>query len=160
MDLNTNAILLLLVAFQLFFVAIFLLMNKKGNRTGNLLLGTFFFILAINATDILLQIHNVWSFFPLFLLLDDSFLLLFGPLIYLYSLSCVDEHFLLLKKWGHFIPFVVCFLGLLIFYFLEKAPVADALETISRANLPKGVVLFVIIAYLHGGIYLWLSNRW
>ena len=159
MNLNLNAILLLLVAFQLFFIAIFSLTNKKGNRTRNLLLGTFFLILAINATDILLQIHDAWSFFPLFLLLDDSFLLLFGPLIYLYSLSCVDEHFALFKKWVHFIPFVVCLLGLLIFYFLEKAPIAYALETISKANLPKGAVPFVIIAYLHGGVYLWLSKR-
>ncbi len=160
MDLNLNAILLLLVAFQLFFIAIFSLTNKKGKRTSNLLLGTFFLILAINATDILLQIHNVWSFFPLFLLLDDSFLLLFGPLIYLYTLSCVDQNFTLAKKkWVHFIPFAICLLGLLIFYFLEGAPIEYALETISKANLPKGAILFVIMAYLHGGIYLWLSKR-
>ncbi|RKN82565.1 helix-turn-helix domain-containing protein [Ulvibacterium marinum] len=159
MDLNLNAILLLLVAFQLFFIAVFSLTNRKGKRISNLLLGTFFLILAINVTDILLQIHNVWSFFPPFLLLDDSFLLLFGPLIYLYTLSIVDQSFTLAKKWVHFVPFVVCLLGLLIFYFLEKAPIAYALETISKANLPKGAIIFVVMGYLHGGFYLWLSKR-
>ncbi len=159
MDLNVNAILLLLVAFQLFFIAIFSLTNKRGKRISNLLLGTFFLVLSINATDILLQIHDVWSFFPLFLLLDDSFLLLFGPLIYVYTLSIVDQSFILAKKWAHFIPFIICLLGLLIFYFLEKAPIAYALETISKANLPKGAIIFVVIGYLHGGIYLWLSKH-
>ncbi|WP_299530285.1 AraC family transcriptional regulator [Ulvibacterium sp.] len=159
MDLKLNAILLLLVAFQLFFIAIFSLSNKKGKRTSNLLLGTFFLILAINTTDILLQIQDIWFFFPLILLLDDSFLLLFGPLIYFYTRSCLDEHFTLLKKWAHFIPFVACLLGLFILYTTVAVPFNDSLETISKANLPKGAIVFVVVAYLHGGIYLWLSKR-
>ena len=63
MNIGLNALLSLLLAFQLFFIAFFLLTNRSGKRVGNTLLGVFFLILAVNVVDILLQINDIRSLF-------------------------------------------------------------------------------------------------
>ncbi len=153
-------ILSLLVAFQLYFIALFLLTLKKGNRLSNLILGVFFLLLAINITDVLFQINGVKSFLPLFFLLDDSALLLFGPLLYLYTASVVFEANKLKRKdWLHFIPFLICFMGLMIIYTMAPVGYENSLGMVSTLEVPKGVLVVIGLCYLHGGIYLWLSKR-
>jgi len=160
MNFDVNVILSLLVSFQLFFIAFFLLTNNAGKRISNVLLGLFFLLLAINVVDILLQINGIRSFFPLFFLLNDSFLLLFGPLIHLYVLSNIFKDFTLKRNyWFHFVPFLLCFIGLLFLYSSVDTSYEDSLETVSNANFPIGVLTILGLFYLHGGIYLGLSKR-
>lgn len=160
MNLDVNIILSILVAFQLLFIAIFVLVNSKGNRKSNLLLGIFFLVLSINVIDILMQINGVWSFVPLFFLLDDSFLLLYGPLIYFYVKSYILKDFTFSRRhWLHFIPFVLCFLGMFEIYSFVAVPYENSLEIISEGEVPKGVLIFVVAFYLHGLFYLWRSKK-
>ena len=99
-------------------------------------------------------------FFPLFFLLDDAFLLLFGPLLYLYTLSQIYRRFVLTKKYGyHFIPFGMCFLFLLLLYSSTGISHENSLAAVNKANVPDFVLVILILFYLHGGIYLWLSKQ-
>ncbi|MEK6152629.1 AraC family transcriptional regulator [Flavobacteriaceae bacterium 3-367] len=161
MNFNLNTVLSLLVAFQLFFIALFLFTNGVTKRKSNVLLGIFFLLLAINVCDILFQINRISSFFSLFFLLDDAFLLLFGPLIYLYTLSVVYEPFTYTRKhvW-HFVPFAIGVLGLFFLYTLVGSSYQNSLVVVTNAEAPKGAALiFIVLLYLHGGIYLWLSKQ-
>ena len=160
MNLDLNIILSILVAFQLVFIAIFLLTNSKSPKNSNVFLGLFFLILAINVVDILLQINGIWSFLPLFFLLDDSFLLLYGPLIYLYVRSYLLKDFTFSKKsWRHFIPFIFCLFGMLFLYNSIELPYDNSYEAVSSGSVPKGVLIFIIAFYLHGLAYLWLAKK-
>lgn len=160
MKLDLNTILSLLVAFQLFFIAVFLLSGGSGKRKNNGLLGIFFLLLGVNIGDLLLQINGITSFLPLFLLLDDSFLLLFGPLLYLYTLTHVYRNLRLEMKHGvHLIPFVLCLLGLLMIYSLAEAPYEQSLNSVGTIDAPKAALLIVTFFYAHIGIYLFLCKR-
>ncbi|HMB62714.1 MAG TPA: helix-turn-helix domain-containing protein [Eudoraea sp.] len=160
MKLDINTVLSLLVAFQLIFIAVFLLSTGSGIRKSNVLLGIFFLLLGINIGDLLLQMNGITSFLPLFFLLDDAFLLLFGPLLYLYTLTHVYRNFRLEIKHGvHLIPFVICLLGLLLIYSLAEGPYEHSLNTVGSIDAPKGALLIVTLFYAHGGIYLFFSKR-
>ncbi|MEM7381273.1 MAG: helix-turn-helix domain-containing protein [Bacteroidota bacterium] len=160
MSLDLIAILSLLVSFQLFFIAFFLITFKKGKRLSNWLLGIFFLLLAINVTDMLLQINEVRSFLPLFLLVDDSFILLFGPLLYLYTKSVVyDSYKMNRKEWSHFIPFLICFIGLMGIYTLAQGSYESSLGAVAEARVPVGIVVILVLCYLHGALYLWWSKK-
>ncbi|NAS10771.1 helix-turn-helix domain-containing protein [Poritiphilus flavus] len=160
MSLDVTAILSLLVSFQLFFITFFLITLKKGKKLSNLLLGVFFLLLAINVTDMLLQINGVRSFLPLFLLVDDSFILLFGPLLHLYTRSVVYDSFRMSRKeWRHFIPFFICFAGLLGIYSLAQGSYESSLGAVAEARVPVGIAAILLICYLHGALYLWWSKR-
>ncbi len=160
MSLDITAILSLLVSFQLFFIVFFLITLKKGKKLSNWLLGVFFLLLAINVTDMLLQINEVRSFLPLFLLVDDSFILLFGPLLYLYTKSVVYESYKMNRKeWKHFIPFLICFVGLLSIYTLAQGSYENSLGAVAEARVPVGIVAILVLCYLHGALYLWWSKK-
>jgi len=51
MTYNLGALLSFLVAFQLFFVALYLFTHKKGNKRNNMLLALVFLMFAINLMD-------------------------------------------------------------------------------------------------------------
>lgn len=160
MNFDLNTVLSLLVAFQLFFIAIFLFTNGVSKRKSNVLLGIFFLLLAINVSDILFQINQGVPFLSLFFLLDDAFLLAFGPLIYLYTLSVVYKPFAYTRRHiFHFIPFLLCLLGLFLLYTLVGSSYQNSLTVVTHAETPRGALVFIALLYLHGGIYFWLSKQ-
>ncbi|WP_420321162.1 helix-turn-helix domain-containing protein [Flagellimonas sp.] len=158
MQLNWNIALLLVVTFQLFFIAVFLLTSQRKGTTSNLFLGFFFLALGINIGDMLLQLTNNVKVLPLFFLLDDALLLLFGPLIYGYVKSNLQPDFKFgIKQIVHILPFVICLVALFLVYTKEVSSY-EAAQTAITDGSSNAVLLVSILFYLHPLIYFGLSK--
>ncbi|WP_420603257.1 helix-turn-helix domain-containing protein [Flagellimonas sp.] len=159
MQLDWNIALLLVVTFQLFFIAVFLLTTKNKKTTSNLFLGFFFLILGINIGDMLMQLTNTIEVFPLFFLLDDALLLLFGPLIYWYVRCNIQQDFKFgIKETLHLIPFLVCLFGLFLVYSIGQASYAEA-QTMVTEGSSRIVLVVAMVLYVHPLIYFWQAKK-
>lgn len=111
MSFSLSDIFFVVVIFQLLFTSVFLFSHQKGNTISNALLGALFLAICLNLADNLLLIKGVYSNAPSFGLWSVWLLLLFGPLLYLYTQSVLYKDFSLsLRKWMHFLPFILLFL--------------------------------------------------
>ncbi|WKK66249.1 helix-turn-helix domain-containing protein [Lutimonas zeaxanthinifaciens] len=156
MDLSLISYLSFLISFQLLFVGLFLISNKKGNRRNNSLLGSIFILIAWNMGDLTLQMNNViltWDFLQL---IDSGFFLLYGPIIYIYAQGVIFKDFKLSKTHLlHLIPYL--FLTLFLFVAGNPSPKTSA-EFISN-DLPWQFYLGSILIYLHFYIYMAMTYR-
>jgi AraC-like DNA-binding protein len=111
MSFSLPDILFVIVIFQLLFTSAFLFANRRGKAVSNGLLGIFFLVIGLNLLDNLLLIKGVYAGHEGFGLWSIWLLLLFGPLLYLYTQSVLYKDFrLTMRKGWHFLPFVVLFL--------------------------------------------------
>jgi AraC-like DNA-binding protein len=104
-------ILLVIVIFQLLFTSLFLFTHRGGRRSSNGLLGAFFVVIGLNLLDNLLLREGFYYEREAFAFWSVWLLLLFGPLLYLYTQSVLYRDFRLTwRKGWHFVPFAVLFL--------------------------------------------------
>jgi AraC-like DNA-binding protein len=111
MSFSPADILLVIVIFQLLFTSLFLFTHRGGRRSSNGLLGAFFLVIGLNLIDNLLLREGFYDGRAAFAFWSLWLLLLFGPLLYLYTQSVLYRDFQLTwwKGW-HFVPFAVLFL--------------------------------------------------
>ncbi len=161
MTFNAGAILSLLVAFQLFFMAAYLFTHKKGNRRNNRLLAALFLMFALNFIDFTLRISGLVLPIPLLHLMDDGFFLLYGPVLYFYTQGVVYRDFAFRKtdSW-HMLPYLVVS-GWLIFQvaFTNHETQQAFAQRIVSADLPRWVSAISLALYIHILAYLWFSWR-
>lgn len=161
MDYNLGALLSFLVAFQLFFVAIYLFTHKKGSKRNNSLLGFLFLMFAINLLDFTARVSGLVFANPMLHLLDDAFFFLYGPVLYFYSRAVVYRDFTFKRRdLGHLIPYLI-FTALVIFLILvvDTETKSEVAEKFNTAELPPWVYAISLLTYLHAVCYLWLSWR-
>src|ERR1700733_6705095 len=130
MNFSLSDTFFIIVIFQLLFTAIFLFTHKTGKRISNALLGSFFLAICLNLADNLMMMKRVYFYLPSLALWSVWLLLLFGPLLFLYTESVLYKDYTLSwRKWVHFLPFVVLFLLTEIFWqmqtFAEKQAILD-----------------------------------
>jgi AraC-like DNA-binding protein len=106
-SLNWFDLLAGLVVFQYVFIAVYLVSRRK--RT---LLASFFFLVGLNLIDGELMMHGFYYRYPNLALLEDSFVFTYGPILYFYTLG----RKMTLKDIFHFVPAMVAFLLIIIFY--------------------------------------------
>jgi AraC-like DNA-binding protein len=156
MDLSLIPLLSFLITFQLLFVAIFLITHKKGNRRNNMLLGTVFILIAWNIGDLTLQMKGIflkWEFLQQF---DDSFFLLYGPIIYLYAQGVIFRDFKLsVESLLHLIPFLLLVITLLTLG--DQTPGTS--EEMIINGLPWQFYLVSSFMYAHIFVYLGLTYK-
>lgn len=154
-------ILTSIVVFQFVLLSFFLFTIKKGKRLSNLLLGSFLLLLAINIADGLLTYFRFYLQFPSLALIEDSFILLYGPLVLFYSRSVIYKNFKLTAKvLFHGIPFVVLFVLSLVGYHIQPSGQQQMIQSaIVEHNLPVGLYLMIAAIHVHIFIYLFLSWR-
>jgi len=156
MDPRLVALLSFLIAFQLLFVGIFLITYKKGNRRNNILLGTIFILIAWNMGDLTLQMNGVvlkWGFLQH---IDDSFFLLYGPIIYLYAQGVMYRDFKLsVRNLLHLIPFLLLSMSIL----SSRNLTPGTSEEIIENNLPWQLYSIGALMFAHIFIYLGLTYR-
>lgn len=156
MDLSLISYLSFLIAFQLLFVGIFLITHKKGKRRNNILLGSIFMLMAWNIGDLTLQMNNVnlgWEFLQI---IDSGFILLYGPIIYLYAQGVIFKDFKLSNKHLlHLLPYLL--LTLMLIFAVNPTP-SSTDEFISN-DLPWQFYLGSALIYLHFYIYLGMTYR-
>ena len=144
MQISVTDIIAIVATFQLFIFSFFLLNLKKGNRINHLLLSAFLFTNAMYLIGYL-----VFAFADLimpegvhFLFIGTSFGFLFGPLLYLYTKSFVQNNFQLkLYDLFHLIPFLIY--NLLYSIYFHFQPTSAKIEMIN-----KGIVLPHYIGFL------------
>lgn len=106
-----------LTAFLLLYFSIFLLVTKRGKRLNKILLSAFLFSNAVFILNFLLSNFSETFIDPIPYLfhIGGNFGFLFGPLLYLYTLSLVYRNFTFRKSHIlHFVPFLIAVLILLI----------------------------------------------
>lgn len=161
MLLKLGIIFTIIVVFQLLFLALFLFTNKRGKPLSNRLLGLFFLLLALNLADLLLKVQGYSGYYRSIALLDDAFILLYGPLIYLYTFSMIYKETSWRRVWWwHFLPFLVLGIFLVLAQILNSPLQQDQmLQDIENARLPWGIALAVALTQVHPLIYLVWSFR-
>ena len=86
------------IMFQFLFVSLFLFQNRKGKILSNRLLATVFLMISIVVFDLYLIVFRVEINIPQLLFIDDTFMLAYGPLLYIFAQSVVFKDYKLLKK--------------------------------------------------------------
>jgi len=154
-------ILTSIVVFQFVLLSFFLFTIKKGKRLSNLLLGSFLLLLAINIADGLLTYFRFYLQFPSLALIEDSFILLYGPLVLFYSRSVIYKNFKLTARvLFHGIPFIVLFVLSLVGYHIQPSGQQQMIQSaIVEHSLPVGLYLMIAAIHVHIFVYLFLSWR-
>ena len=161
MNYNLGAVLSFLVAFQLFFVALYLFTNKKGNKRNNNLLGSLFLMFAISLVDFTIRVTGIVLPIPLLHLVDDGFFLLYGPLLYFYVKGVAYYNFRFKTRDAlHLIPYMV-YTTLLVYHliFIDLITQSEVTQKVETAELPVWIYLASLIMYIHILSYLWISWR-
>jgi AraC-like DNA-binding protein len=154
MDARLISLFSFLITFQLLFVGIFLITHPKGNRRNNILLGTIFLLMAWNMGDLTLQVYGVvlrWNFLTH---IDDGFLLLYGPLFYLYARGVIYKDFRLSgATLLHLTPYLLLTASLLSFGNLMPGTTEEFLAI----ELPWQYYTIGALIYTHFFVYLGLT---
>ena len=158
MDARLISLFSFLITFQLLFVGIFLITHPKGNRRNNILLGTIFLLMAWNMGDLTLQVYGIvlkWNLTHI----DDGFLLLYGPLFYLYARGVIFKDFRLSgATLLHLTPYLLLTASLLSFGNLMPGTTEEFLAI----ELPWQYYMIGALIYTHFFVYLGLTylNLW
>lgn len=121
-SLNLLAILNLLGAAQGLLLTLALATAKGGNRTANRLLAALTLTITVVVTGAVLLATGYVFVFPHASRIHHPFVFLAGPLLFLYIRTLTTgEHRFARRDFLHFIPFALCLVYLLPFYFQSSA---------------------------------------
>ncbi len=153
--------LIIVVVAQLLFLSLFLFTQKTHHKLSNRLLAVFFLLMAINFSDLLLKLMDLDGHYQKVALLDDAFILAFGPIIWQYTQSLISGIHRFPRKWiWHYLPFMlVTLLYLVISMLLPADQHGQMLEDIDNAQLPLYIVVITILMQLHPLVYLLSAYR-
>lgn len=150
-----------LAAFQLFFVAMYLFVHKKGDTRSNLLLGLLFLLLAISIGNISLNVINSHLFNGILYIIDDGFFFLYGPLIFFYVKQVVYRDFKF--RWFHSIhalPAVLYYVYVILSWFISSHSDKNNLSesnTVPEFSIVSALIVGSVFIYLLS--YLWFSRK-
>jgi AraC-like DNA-binding protein len=161
MNISLSHILYVLLIFQLLFLSIFLLTQLKGKRISNVLLGLFFLSISLNLLDFFLNQIRAYTTRTWLAGWGSCLPLVFGPLIYLYTQSVLNEKYVFkAKKWVHFIPFLVVCAGTEV-YFLSRSSGDQQrlLENLIGHRIPLAVSIVSNLIFIQFLLYIITSFR-
>ena len=145
----------------LLLLSVFLISQKKGKKLTNRILALFLFSTAVILLNFVLSqkidIHSQKIF--LMLWLANSFILLWGPLLYLYIQTVVSHSFSLQRRHMiHLIPFFAYLVFSAFFVLLRSSWHSDLLTSTSSFDFWKWVIFESLIS-LQLAVYLVLSFK-
>ncbi len=160
MDINLLKILFFILCFQFLFVSFFLFQNKKGIALSNKILAIVFLMISIAILNLYVLVFQVIVKIPHLLLIDDTFMFAYGPLLYIFTQSVLFKGYQLKKKHiVHFLPFLisVCvIIGIIIFE--TTASVFHVTDQIRRQNIPLNFRIIELTILGHIFYYLFKSK--
>ena len=140
---------------------LFAIFTKQGNRKANKILGVFFLLWAFDFLDGMLLLEGFYLEHPNFALWNESFVFLYGPLLYFYTL-----HIARIKtpfKWRfllHLIPFIISLtIAMFFFHTLSREHKLEVLSRIIELKQPSETYVFIGVIYLHFFSYIYLSKK-
>jgi len=152
MDINFLKILFYVLCFQFLFVSFFLFQSKKGKPLSNKILAVVFLMISVAVLNLYLLIFRVEISKPQLLLIDDTFMFAYGPLLYLFTQSVIYKDYILKKNQTlHFIPFLisVC-LVIGIILFVKTESVFQVTNQFKSQHIPFKIriVEFIILGHI------------
>lgn len=129
----------------LFLLGLFLLLRDRNNHGSFRFIGMFFLLLALNFADGLLYLTGYYSEHPQLSGWEDALVLLYGPVLLIFSESTRADFRLRLNHLWHLLPFAI--LQSIIVLFYQTLPVNEKLAIINQAVNSKPPV-FVILSQL------------
>lgn len=154
--------ILSIVAISLFILlGLFLISNSKSWKKGFGWLGIFFLLLAVNYLDGMLILNGFILKVPRLAFWEDPFALLYGPLIYLFSLRLRNGVAPLKgSTLLHFIPFVLMEVIVVIYHSTHTVEqVRELLSIIMTENHNLNILLGIIPFFGHVIVYILLAQR-
>lgn len=118
---NSWTVVFLLAAAQGFFIAFVLWRWQRGIRLGNRLLATLLALFSLSMVEYVLYWTNNLYYWPHFADLSVNFPILYGALIWLYLRTIFEEKPLSRRDLWHLLPFFLCTLPFLPWYFADYA---------------------------------------
>lgn len=157
MDIDYLKILFSILCFQLFFVAVFLIQSKKGKTLSNKLLSVVFLMLLIAVINFYLIIFEQGKSFPKLLFLDDTFMLAYGPLLYLFTQSVIFKDYSLgRKQLLHLLPFFISIVYFMVFVMTsDKESFDNTIDQVTTQNVPLffRIVEMLILGHIFYYLY-------
>ncbi len=140
-------------------LSIYLIFTERGNKTANRILGVFFLLWAFDFFDGALMLRGFYLEQPNLALWTESFLFLYGPLIYFYTLYAINEKRKFKSKdLLHFALFFLGFLALLKIYHLQSVHFKlEILSSILNFDQPVESFISILFVYAHFFLYIFLS---
>jgi AraC-like DNA-binding protein len=163
---NLLAVLTLLGAFQGFLLAVALLTVKRGNKIANRLLAAFVFTASVIILGGVLRSTNYVFVLPHLSRIHDPFPFLAGPLLFLYLKTLITKaKTFSAKNFLHFIPFGICVVYLLPYYFQSTpAKIEHMLAERETPGLGEWYYVRSALLIVHFLIYLslmiWMLVRY
>ncbi len=161
MNISLSNILFVLIIFQLFFLSLFILTQKKGKRVSHILLALFFLSICFNLLDVFLFETGVYLLMPQITGWGTCLPLLFGPLIYFYTKSVIFRNFsFTAKTWFHFLPFLLFCTGTALYWFAQPRPVQErVLADLNEHHIPVLVSVVSTMIFIQFLLYVLASLR-
>lgn len=160
MDIDYLKILFSILCFQFLFVALFLFQNKKGKSISNKLLALVFLMLAVAVFNFYIMVYDVQTGIPQILFLDDTFMLAYGPILYIFTQSVIYKNYTFKRKdIIHFIPFIISFvLFILLLWFYQSGVFDQVTRQIRNQSIPVYFRIAELLILLHIFYYLYRSK--
>jgi AraC-like DNA-binding protein len=152
-----------IVIFQLLLLSVFVLSirKKSQNKTANVLLAIFLFILAVNVADGLLVYNGFYEKFPWLAHWEDGLVFLIGPLLYFYTKSVILSNFRFqTSDIVHAIPFIVFTALFQYFYHQQPEQLQESIQShIREQTLPSAFYGGILLVYGHIFAYLYKAYK-
>ena len=146
MEANLLKILFTILCFQLLFVSFFLFQSKKGKSISNKILALVFLMLSVAAINFYWIVFDIQTNFPQLMLIDDTFLLAYGPLLYLFTQSVLFKNYSLKKEYFiHLTPFLISvFIVIVYILFADSTSMSQTTLQMKKA-MSEWTWLFLIL---------------
>lgn len=158
---NWLALLILVSVANGLFLALVLFRLRKSNPLPRLLLSAFLAAFSLACLHLLFNITRIVYRIPHLYYLFAHFLLLLGPLLYLYVQSLTKPGFSFQRRdWLHFLPFASAVLAFLPVYLRGSAFKLQLMDSFSRLpplQRPLWMRSYLVLRLLQISVYLVLS---
>jgi AraC-like DNA-binding protein len=161
MTLSYLNVISVIILFQLALLVLFLVTSRRGKAVSNRLLALFFVLLIINLADGLLTFYGFYTVYPSLAHLEDGFVFLLGPTIYLYTRTMIYHDFRLrARHLLHGLPFVLTTVAFQLYYHFQSSMYQQKIQdAIVAQDLPPFFYFSVILIYIHVFLYVALALR-
>ena len=161
MEANLLKILFTILCFQLLFVSFFLFQSKKGKTISNKILALVFLMLSVAAINFYWIVFDIQTNFPQLMLIDDTFLLAYGPLLYLFTQSVIFKNYILKKvHFIHFIPFFISVFAVIVYIlFADVTSMSETTVQMKSNQVPLYFRMGEMLILFYTLFYLFKSKR-
>ncbi len=137
------------------FISVFqfvLLANKKSKSLPDKILAVWMLVIGIHLTSYYLSLLGYWVKYPHLVGITAPFPLLYGPMLYLYTLySLKNTQNLQKRDYIHFAPFILAYLYLFRFFFFYTAEQKRLVDSGEMDDF-KTFSIAMVIAFMISGI--------